>query len=174
MVVPTISVFTSARDQAEHLSQLRSRPEMAYVNPAAEIERYRRTVGFFERDFLPRLKAAGVPIVAGTDAPVAMVIPGFAIHDELASYVAAGFTAIEAIRTATTSAAGVIPSRTGLQRFGTVTAGAPADLLVLSANPLVDIGNLKRRIGVIARGRWYSAVRLQRSLDSLATFYQGR
>jgi imidazolonepropionase-like amidohydrolase len=165
---------------------------MAYVNPAtaatwgweptansrtgraSEIERYRRTVGFFERDFLPRLKVAGVAIVAGTDAPVAMVIPGFAIHDELASYLAAGFTPLEALRTATTAAATVVPPRYGLDQLGTVAAGAPADLLVLSANPLEDLGNLKRRIAVIVRGRWFSSARLQRSLDSLAAIYRSR
>ncbi len=191
-VVPTVSVYTSAREQAERLSQLRARPEMAYVNPATaatwgweptansrsgrpgEIERYRRTVGFFEREFLPRLRAAGVSIVAGTDAPVAMVIPGFAIHDELASYVAGGLTTLEAVRTATTAAAAVVPPRYGLTLMGTVSAGAPADLLVLSASPLENLGNLKHRMGVVARGRWFSAARLQRSLDSLAAVYRGR
>jgi imidazolonepropionase-like amidohydrolase len=131
-------------------------------------------VGFFEREFLPRLKAGGVTIVAGTDAPVAMVVPGFAIHDELASYAAAGFSNLEAIRTATTAAASVVPLRYGLGLMGTVSVGAPADLLILSANPLDNLGHLKRRVAVIVRGRWFSAARLQRSLDSLAAVYRGR
>ncbi len=191
-VVPTVSVYTSAREQAERLSQHRARPELAYLNPATaatwgweatassrsgrpgEIERYRRTVGFFERDFLPRLKAAGVKIVAGTDAPVAMVIPGFAIHEELASYSAAGFSNLEVLQTATRAAAALVPARYGLTSMGTVSAGAPADVLVLSANPIEGLGNLKQRLGVIARGRWFSAVRLQRSLDSLAAVYRSR
>jgi hypothetical protein len=191
-VVPTVSVFTSARDQSVDLARLEARPELAYVNPAttaqwrwtevarsrsqspAERERARRVVRFFLRDFLPHLHGAGVTIVAGTDAPIPTIIPGFAIHDELQAYVEAGFSPYQALRTATVDAARVLPSRrTDLVGLGTVVAGAPADLLLLAADPLADIANLRQRIGVVVRGRWIPQVELDRSLDSLARGYLG-
>jgi imidazolonepropionase-like amidohydrolase len=81
-------------------------------------------------------------------------------------------TPYQAIRTATVNAGRVLPSkRSDLAGFGTITVGAPADLLLLAANPLADIGNLRRPLGVVARGRWVSRTELDHGLDSLARHY---
>jgi Amidohydrolase family len=191
-VVPTVSVFTSALDQSTDPARLEALPERRFVNPAtmaqwgwAEVSRTRsrspeerdratRVVRFFLRDLLPCLQEAGVTIVAGTDAPIPTIIPGFAIHDELEFYVRAGLTPYQAIRTATVNAGRMLPSKRGdLSGFGTITIGAPADLLLLAGNPLTDIGNLRRPLGVVARGRWVSRAELDRGLDSLARGYAG-
>jgi hypothetical protein len=58
--------------------------------------------------------------------------------------------------------------RPGAERFGTVTAGSRADLVLLDANPLLDLRNLERVRGTMARGRWYAAEDLQRMRDSIA------
>ncbi len=185
-VVPTVSVFTSARDQSFDVKKLEQRPEMALMNPVtmqqwgwSEIaharlgqkqdqEGFGRAVKFFLHDFLPSLKKAGVIIVAGTDAPIPMIVPGFSLQGELESYVEAGFSPYEAIRTATIDAARVLPAkRTDLAGFGTITVGAPADLLVLSANPLIDLKNLRRPLAVVARGVWSSRAELDAAMDSL-------
>ena len=88
--------------------------------------------------------------MAGTDAPIPGVVPGFSLHDELWLLVAAGLTPYEALRTATAN-----PSEF-LQRdeFGVVKAGARADLLLLAANPLTDVASAARPLGVLVRGRW--------------------
>lgn len=189
-VVPTASVFTSALTQSEALDAHWNRPEMAYVNPATAtlwgwretsasrannpqaVARYRRTVGFFREVLLPRLHQAGVRIIAGSDAPVAMVVPGFSLLDELEFYRSAGLSPEEVLRTATVDAASALPPHLAATGLGTIRPGAPADLIVLSGDPLQSIGALRDRLGVIARGRWWSADRLQRSLDSLAHAYR--
>lgn len=191
-VTPTASVFTSALAQAVDLTTLQARPELAYVNPATvaawgweataigrsgqagAIARYRRTVEFFRSVLLPAFMRAHVTIVAGTDAPIPMIVPGFGLHDELDFYRSAGMTPFEVIRTATVAAAGRLPAHLSLDALGTVGLGAPADIVLLAANPLDDVGNLRRRWGVVARGRWYSQARLQQSLDSLAGVYRAR
>lgn len=192
-VVPTISVFTSAREQSLNLAHLETRPERVFMNPETmkqwgwsevsharsgqreDQEGFGLAVRFFVHDFLPALRLAGVKIVAGTDAPIPMIVPGFSLQGELESYVEAGFTPYQAIRSATIDAASVLPARRpDLAGFGTVTVGAPADLILLSSNPLADIKNLRRPLGVVARGRWSARAELEGVLDSLKARYRAR
>lgn len=107
--------------------------------------------------------AAGVKILAGTDAGDSYVFPGFSLHDELAEYVAAGLTPAQAIRTATLDAAVF----SGLQGdFGSINPGKAADLLLLDANPLEDIRNTRRIAGVFLAGKYLDHA----SLGELLTF----
>jgi imidazolonepropionase-like amidohydrolase len=41
-------------------------------------------------------------------------------------------------------------------KFGIVAAGASADLMLVDANPLADVGNAQKISGVLVRGRWLS------------------
>lgn len=95
-----------------------------------------------------RLHDAGVPIVAGTDGAV----PGFSLLRNLELFVAAGLTPMEAIQAAT-----VVPARVmGLAgSAGTIEVGKRADLLVLDANPLDDIANIRRARWVASNGVLY-------------------
>jgi imidazolonepropionase-like amidohydrolase len=97
---------------------------------------------------LRRLHEAGVPIVAGTDEGV----PGWSVHREVELYVKAGIPPLDAIRMAT-----VIPAKAmGLEgTVGTIRPGMRADLVVLDANPLDDIANLRKVRLVMSRGRLY-------------------
>ncbi|WKX16418.1 amidohydrolase family protein [Streptomyces sp. NL15-2K] len=96
------------------------------------------------------LHGAGVRLAAGTDTGTGYLVPGFALHDELALLVAAGLTPAEALRAATRDAARSL----GLPTIGTVARGQAADLLVLDADPLHDIRNTRRIHGVVVDGRW--------------------
>jgi tetratricopeptide (TPR) repeat protein len=109
--------------------------------------------------------AAGVPLMTGTDAPFDFVVPGFALHDELAFFVASGLTPLEALRAATS-----VPARfLGLAgKSGTVAVGAEADLLLIEADPLADISATRRVAGVFRRGRWLAPEMLQAGLVALA------
>ena len=49
---------------------------------------------------------------------------------------------------------------------GTVDVGREADLILLDANPLSDIGNSKRIHGVMLRGSWYSSSELEKMLSA--------
>jgi len=98
------------------------------------------------------LHAAGVPILAGTDAPLRASPPGFAVHDELALLVRAGLTPLEALRAATSNAASYFAATDSL---GSIAVGRVADLVLLGANPLTDIANTRRISVVVANGRVY-------------------
>ena len=189
-VVPTMSVFTSALAQSESLRSSAALPEAVYVKPAtraqwgwdataagrfgqqAAIARFARTTAFMRDALLPALQRAGVRIVAGTDAPIPMVVPGFALDGELREYARAGLSPRAVLATATVNAAALLPVRLStLTGFGTITVGAPADLQLLGGNPLADLGQLRNRLGVVARGIWYDRAWLQGKLDSLAASY---
>ena len=98
-----------------------------------------------------RLAAAGVVILAGSDIPFA-TYPGEALHDELRYLVVeAGLTPHQALAAAT-----IAPVQfAGMQdSLGTIARGKIADLVLLDANPLTDIDNVRRIDAVMRDGRW--------------------
>jgi imidazolonepropionase-like amidohydrolase len=114
-----------------------------------------------ELDIVHRMQAAGIPFLAGTDTPAGVeVTPGISLHLELQRFVAAGFTPLEALQTATLNPAKFYDRE---KDFGSVKPGRLADLVLLKANPLSDIRNTRSITGVIADGRYFSRA----ALDSL-------
>jgi imidazolonepropionase-like amidohydrolase len=103
---------------------------------------------------------AGVPIMAGTDASDTMIVPGFSLHRELGLLSRAGLPNWDVLRSATT-----VPARYfGRADLGGVAVGKRADLVLLRANPLVDIRNSAAIETVIANGRAYDRAALDRLL----------
>ena len=97
---------------------------------------------------------AGVPFMAGTDTAAGVhVFPGFSLHEELAIFVQAGLTPMEALQTATRNPAEFLDK---LSDMGTVQAGKIADLVLLNANPLDDIHNTRKIQAVVLAGRYFS------------------
>ena len=108
------------------------------------------------------LHHAGVPFMAGTDtAPGVYIMPGFSLHDELANFVEAGFTPMESLQTATSNPAKFLGMEDSM---GSIDPGKNADLVLLKANPLEDIGNTRQITAVIARGRVFERAALDRIL----------
>jgi imidazolonepropionase-like amidohydrolase len=103
------------------------------------------------------LHHAGVPIVAGTD----QTVPGYSLYREIELYAQAGFTPMEAIQAAT-----IVPARVmGLDKeLGTVEAGKRADVIILDANPLESIHNIRKVEFVITNGVMYNCAELWRSV----------
>jgi len=89
---------------------------------------------------------AGVPIVAGTDG----ALPGYSLLRSLELFVEAGLTPMQAIESATR-----VPAESmGLgKETGTIAAGKRADMIVLNADPLANISNIRTLRFVIANGR---------------------
>jgi imidazolonepropionase-like amidohydrolase len=112
-----------------------------------------------ELDIVRKLHAAGVPFLAGTDTPAGVdVIPGISLHLELQRFVAAGFTPLQALQTATLNPAKFYNK---LNDYGTVQPGRIADLVLLEANPLDNIANTRKIAAVITDGRYLSTQDLQ-------------
>ena len=139
------------------------RPEMQFVLNPGEIQKWiaqkqsyakyapadRQKFLTVRRRIIRELHGAGVPFALGSDAPQWWNVPGFSAHRELRSLVDAGLTPYQALRTGTQQV-GVYLGTTD----GVVAAGRRADLLLLDANPLQDVGNSSRIAGVLVNGRW--------------------
>jgi imidazolonepropionase-like amidohydrolase len=121
-----------------------------------------------ELDIVKKLEKAGVPFLAGTDTAAGVdVLPGFSLHRELERFVAAGFTPMEALQTATINPAKFLNK---LGSFGTVEKGKVADLVLLNANPLDDIRNTEKIEAVIVSGRYFSRARLDGMLNEVEVY----
>jgi imidazolonepropionase-like amidohydrolase len=103
---------------------------------------------------------AGIPVVAGTDTGVPGVLLGVSSQMELLLHVEAGLRPEDALRAATVVAARML----GLGReLGTVEPGKLADLLILDADPLADIRNVRRIHRVVKGGVARDPVELLRA-----------
>ena len=103
---------------------------------------------------------AGIPVVAGTDTGVPGVLLGVSSQMELLLHVEAGLRPEDALRAATVGAARML----GLGReLGTVEPGKLADLLILDADPLADIRNVRRIHRVVKGGVARDPVELLRA-----------
>jgi imidazolonepropionase-like amidohydrolase len=99
------------------------------------------------RENLRVLLAAGVPVALGTDM---WAFPGPGVSIELDLYVRSGLRPIEALRSATQTAARSL----GLDADrGTLAPGKRADLLILSLDPLTDIRNVRAIRAVYKAGQ---------------------
>jgi hypothetical protein len=104
---------------------------------------------------------AGVKFMAGTDAGNPYIYPGFSLHEELALFVKAGFTPMEALQTATRNPAKFLGM---LDSLGTIEKGKLADLVLLEANPLDNISNTQHINAVVVNGRYLSKETLRKML----------
>jgi imidazolonepropionase-like amidohydrolase len=141
--------------------------------PADEWMRRRETVRR-EQGLVGRFQAAGVGLLAGTDDGNPFVFPGFSLHEELALLVDSGLTPLQALQTATVNPANFFSEpgvRNGSAPQGskrvvasrTIVPGKRADLVLLEANPLLDIHNSTKINAVVINGQLLD----RNQLDSL-------
>jgi imidazolonepropionase-like amidohydrolase len=105
-----------------------------------------------------KAQAAGVKIALGTGTGNLLIFPGASVHRELQLLVKAGLTPMEAIVAATHNTADSLGRRNEL---GTIEPGKEADLLILDADPLLEIQNTQKIHAVVQRGREVRAQELQ-------------
>ena len=172
--VPTQTLIEQRLSETS-IAELKSRPEMQYMPKAtvrqwaAATEALRAESGFdrevakraieIRRSLILALHRAGARLLLGSDAPQVFNVPGFSAHRELELLVVAGLTPFEALKTGTAAAAEFLGTNAG-----SVQTGKDADLVLLDANPLEDIGNSRRIHGVMLRGQWLPAGDLEHRL----------
>ncbi|MDO8677810.1 MAG: amidohydrolase family protein [Acidobacteriota bacterium] len=116
----------------------------------------------YKRVLTAAMHRAGVKFLSGTDVQGGTTyLPGFSLHDELAIFVQVGFSPLEALQTATINPAHFLGRE---KELGTVERGKLADLVLLDANPLDNIGNTRGISGVIVNGAYLEKEALQRML----------
>ena len=100
------------------------------------------------------LHHAGVPILAGTDAPAPGTAHGLSLHRELELLVRSGLTPLDALTAATFG-----PARAfGFYDRGRIAEGLRADLILVNGDPTIDITATRNIVGI-----WKLGVRHQRS-----------
>ena len=116
------------------------------------------------------LHDSGAGLLLGSDAPQVFNVPGFSLHRELTYLVHAGLTPYQALSTGTREVARFLGAPAD---FGTVEPGRRADLILLEADPLKDVANLRRRTGVMIGGRWLAKAEIDAGLAAIAARHGG-
>lgn len=109
------------------------------------------------------LHEAGVGMLLGSDAPQIGNVPGFSTLAELELLAHAGLSPFEALATGTRNVGRYL----GEPDVGTIAVGHRADLVLLDADPLLDVSNVRRQAGVMALGRWLPRAEIERRLAGL-------
>ena len=133
--------------------------------PAEHRQSIREGFEQFQLPFTAALHDRGVKLLAGTDAGLPVLVPGFALHRELEELVGVGMTPYEALKTSTTHPFAYLGE---IEEAGTVQIGKRANLVLLEDNPLTDISNTRSIAGVVLQGRWLSKDRIHEGLPSPA------
>ena len=119
-----------------------SRQALLLPNPVTPTRRFTET---------PNLSAAASTVVLGSK-PNGLQ-PGVALHAEFRALVAAGLSEEQALKAAGVNAAGALGL--GL-KLGRIATGAAADLVLVDGDPLNNIGDTLKIIGVVRNGRFFS------------------
>jgi imidazolonepropionase-like amidohydrolase len=168
-VIPTLTVVNSicaTTFNSELANDARLKP---YLPPAA-ITAMQGSFGFPTKlsceganEAVRQLKAARVPILAGTDAGNPGTTQGASIHGEMELLVRAGLTPAEALHAATAAAAAAFK----LDDRGQIAAGKRADLVLVNGDPTADIRQTRDILAVwkaghaIDRGAWKASIAKQ-------------
>jgi imidazolonepropionase-like amidohydrolase len=156
-VIPTLAVAVGIAS-SQNDEELLADPRLVSYLPPKNVDTLKSTFGEgFGKGMKPsvlkesirQLKAARVPILAGSDAANPQTAPGASLHQELAELVAAGLTPTEALAGATSLAAKGF-------RFsdrGRIAPGLRADLLLVQGDPTADIRMTREISGVWKRGK---------------------
>ena len=119
----------------------------------------------YHQRLVKAMQSAGVKMLPGTDS----AFFGSAVHDELAEFVKAGLTPMQALQTATKNSADYFGK---LDSLGTVEKGKLADVVVLDANPLADIENVRKISAVVINGRLLDRKALDHMLSQVESTNQ--
>jgi imidazolonepropionase-like amidohydrolase/Tol biopolymer transport system component len=113
-----------------------------------------------EEDFVDKVSARTAKMISDRGVPVSIGAhgqqQGLAAHWEMWSFVRGGWTPLEALKAAT-----ITPARSlGFRDIGSLEPGKLADLVILNADPTVDIQNSDEVSKVMLNGRLYDALTL--------------
>jgi imidazolonepropionase-like amidohydrolase len=160
-VIPTLVVLSSTNSVAGGRSLVDDLRLRAYLSPDETTGLQRAfpvtTAGGMPVAFstIRALKEAGVPILAGSDAPNPGTAHGVAIHRELEMLVEAGLTPTEALASATS-----VPARAfRLEDRGRIAAGLRADLVLVAGDPTKDVTSTRNIVRI-----WKGGVPVERPI----------
>jgi imidazolonepropionase-like amidohydrolase/phosphohistidine phosphatase SixA len=187
--VPTLSLFETIADVTTPTVSLRARADMRFIPEAAldawakqrdslrqmlDADSGRKLIDV-RRRLVRALHRAGVPLMAGSDTAQAFQIWGPGLIAEIEALGRAGLSNMDALRSATRVPRDYLRNLPGngsalgwRASFGTIEAGARADLLLLDADPSKNLSALRSVRTVVAGGRVYERAQLDALLERAA------
>lgn len=112
---------------------------------------------------LPIMQAAGITLMAGSDAAAlnTYVYPAESLLQELEIFASAGLTNLQILQSATLAGAKYFDVQ---GRTSSIASGKDADIVLLDANPLENIRHLRKVHGVMKKGDYFSREKLDSML----------
>lgn len=152
-VIPTLSVLYAACGNSDGPGIARDADAMKRVSPQfSGLLEMQTTVTNFSCDAaapsIRQLMAAGVPVLAGTDAPAPGSTYGASLHRELEHLVNAGLTPTAALVAATSAVATAFR----MNDRGRIRSGMRADLLLVDGDPSKQIRDTRNIVAIWKRG----------------------
>jgi imidazolonepropionase-like amidohydrolase len=144
--------------------RLRWEKQLGDVRPAGF--RFERALFRKRLELVYGMVRAGVGVLAGSDPTNEYVVAGFGLHHELRLFVQAGLSPMEALQTATIAPARFLGRE---NETGSIAVGKLADLVLLDADPVVDIRNVSRIQAVVLHGRLLRRPALDQLLSRAAS-----
>lgn len=182
-MTPTLVTSETILELFDDSSRVLARPEAMYFRhpmqagvwsfivenlyrPIPAATRVKIGEGFekFQKPLTRAFHEKGGKLMAGTDSLLPGLVPGFALHRELAELVGVRLTPFEALRTATTRPFEYLGE---LDKAGTIEVGKRSDLVLLDENPLKDISGASKVAGVLVRGRWLGTDEIKKRMKEL-------
>jgi imidazolonepropionase-like amidohydrolase len=180
-LIGTLSLDERLLEETTHPETLKTRPELRLLPPYYQQDvidhnpylakaspgftQHLRDIIEFNRQLVRAFIAAGIPVLSGTDAPVPGLVYGYALHDELEAMANASMSNQQVLESATRLACewlGVDGDR------GTVEQSKRADLLLIDADPLLNVANTRRIAAVIVEGHYFVHSDLDQMLKAVS------
>lgn len=187
-MTPTLVTTHSLIELFDNTDGLLARPEVRYFRhpmqsgvwsfmvaklylpiPVEAREKIRVEFERFQRPLTRAFYDKGGRMMAGSDTIIPGLVPGFALHRELAELVGVGLTPYEALRTATTRPFEYLGE---IDRAGTIEVGKHSDMVLVDENPLKDISGASKVSGVLMRGRWIGSDEIKKRMKDIETLSQ--
>ena len=180
-VTTTMSIEVSAPAQLRDYDAAAAHPDIRFIHPMMRRAFWVRErnpylaenppPAFFDQLLQTDLLLArvlheqGVPLLAGTDALIPMIVPGDSLHDELALLVRAGLTPYDALNAATRTPSEMFP---GFRDLGVLAAGRAGNAVLVSSNPLQNLAVLRTPDATIIGGVYLDRATLDARLAEIA------
>jgi hypothetical protein len=176
-VTPTNYFFLSSFGKSMNEEEIKRKPDFDYIPAHIKPERYEIRKLYWDnapseerlkkyinlrRQMTQALWKGGVKLMTGSDSPEWFLVQGFAVHNEIETFVQAGLTPYAALETATRNPAAYLGV---LNRKGTVEEGKEASLILLDKNPLDDIRNTRSIRGIFSGNQYYDRGQLDQMLQ---------
>ncbi len=177
---PTQHFMKNAFGLPRSEESIRAQPDFAFYPKAVQdtfLNFYRRNALFqvpaekrakwiaLRDKLIVAIHTAGGKVMAGSDSPEFLFLYGFSMHRELQALRDAGLSNYTALAAGTRNPSEFFGT---LDSIGTVEVGKRADLVLLNANPLQDVGATWNRAGVMLKGKYYSQSELDKWLGEIA------